>query len=153
LLPVQSFALAQVVRQPLVASQTAPPQAVWAAGLQTPLLHIRAARKLPPLQVAAAQTVEVDHFSHWPAPLQLPSWPQVDWAEAVHRESGAPDLMKEQVPLTPPVFAAKQERQVPPQAVLQQSPSTQAPLVHSFPTPQVVPLPFLLVHLLVVLSQ
>ena len=70
---MQSLADVQVVRQPLVGSQTAPPQAVWAAALHTPLLQVRAARKLPLLQVDAAQTVELDHFSHWPAPLQFPS--------------------------------------------------------------------------------
>jgi len=52
--------------------------------------------------------------------------------------------MGPQVPSRPlPFFAAVHASQVPPQAVLQQTPSTQLLLAHSLAAVQVVPLVFL----------
>lgn len=94
------------------------------------------------------------HFSHWPAPSQNPSWPQVDASEASHSESGSLwAVMKLHVPLVTPVLAEEQATHFPVHAELQQTPSTQAPVVHSVPSEQGAPVAFFPAHLPIVLSQ
>ena len=69
--------------------------------------------------------------------------PQVEAAAAVHSLSGSvPVVMLPQTPLTPPFFAAEQAWQRPVHAVLQQKPSTQKPLEHSFAAVHATPVAF-----------
>jgi hypothetical protein len=61
----------------------------------------------------------------------------------------APALIAPQVPSAPcPFLTAEQARQVPVQALLQQTPSTQLPLAHWLPAPHAPPFPFLVTQAL-----
>jgi hypothetical protein len=92
-------------------------------------LHIDAVCVAPPLQPAARQTVVAAHLRHAPPPSQKPSSPHVDAADAEHSPRGlVPAAALMHVPTEP---TSPQVWQVPPQALLQQTPSTQKPLAQS----------------------
>jgi hypothetical protein len=61
--------------------------------------------------------------------------------------------MGAQVPSVAPVLAAAQAAHFPVQAVLQQNPSAQEPLLHSLARVQAVPLVFLAAHMLEAVMQ
>jgi hypothetical protein len=88
-----------------------------------------------PSHVPALQTVPVGCLRQAPCPSQVPSRPQVDAAVATQApESSATPLgTNEQMP---GAFGALQVLHVSPQALLQQTPSTQKPLWQSPPQPQ-----------------
>jgi hypothetical protein len=75
-------------------------------------------------------------------PLHMPSLPQLLMGSAVQPlpSSATPSGTSLHVPSDP---ASAQVRQVPEQALLQQTPSTQLPVWHSSPDSQVWPLSFL----------
>ena len=74
-------------------------------------------------------------------PLQVPSLPQVEAPASVHWFSGSwPAGTLVQVPTVP---VSAQDWQVPPQAVMQQTPCAQAPDRHSPFAPQAAPIAFL----------
>jgi len=92
------------------------------------------------MQLLLMHCVAIAHIapllaSHAPAPLHSPP---------AHSASGSAfDAMKEQVPLTPPVFAALHAWHDPVHAALQQIPSAQNPLKHSVASVHVSPVSFL----------
>jgi hypothetical protein len=89
------------------------------------------------LQVAAAQEVPLTWRRQPPPPSQNPSLPQVLGSLAVHWFSGScPAGTVEQVP---PVPVSAQDMQLPAQAVRQQTPWAQNPLLHSGPAAQAAP--------------
>jgi hypothetical protein len=72
-----------------------------------------------------------------PLPSQVPSVPQVAAPASVHWFNGSwPAGTVEQVP---PVPVRAHDRQVPVQAVLQQTPCAQKPLLHSVPPAHAAP--------------
>jgi hypothetical protein len=96
-----------------------------------------------PLHVAPAHVVPVAYFRQPPFPSQVPSSPQVDAAAAGHWLAGVgavPAGTELHVP-TDPVSA--HETQVPLQAVEQQTPCAQFPVLHSGPVLQLAPFGFL----------
>lgn len=102
-------------------------------------MHIRGGANVADEQVAAPQTVPATYFRQAPVPSQVPSFMQVDAAEAGHwlaTSGGWPAAIGEQLP-TLPVIA--QDMQVPLQVVLQQTPWTQLPEPHSAPIWQAAP--------------
>ncbi len=91
----------------------------------------------PPAQLACRHPVAVDHGRHAPAPLHVPSPPQLPSAAlvAVQRPFGsaAPDTTGAQVPTLPVTLQLWQSPDVPVaslQAELQQTPSVQNPVEH-----------------------
>src|SRR4051794_40579479 len=109
-----------------------------AAQVPSPL-QSRGGLKVAPVQVAGAQVVPEMCFRQAPVPSQVPSFMQVDGAEAGHwlATTGAcPDAIGEQVPTLPVIV---HDMQVWVQAELQQTPCTQLPEVHSGPIVQVAP--------------
>ena len=90
------------------------------------------------LQVAAAHTVPAIQERQAPAPLQLPSRPQLAAAAAVQRPCGSatPAATAAQLPRKPGTLQAWQAPQV---AAAQQTASTQLPLSHSLPDVQPAP--------------
>jgi hypothetical protein len=137
-LSVQAFALqmfgatqSELTVQPMrqtgaVASQVYRPQDVVVAAAQTPApLHSRADVAVEPVQLGAAHCVPLTCLRHAPAPSQVPSFPQVDAAAAVHcaaTSGGSPGAIGEQVPTLP---ASVHDIHVPVQAALQQTLFTQ----------------------------
>src|SRR5687767_5045621 len=93
----------------------------------------------PAGQDAARHRVLFPHSRQAPPPSQRPSLPQLLSAEGEQPPWGSlpPAGTLVQVPSDP---GTAQLRQVWPQAVLQQTPSTQAPEVHSGPSLQLLPL-------------
>jgi hypothetical protein len=71
---------------------------------------------------------------HIPPAAQSPVLPQLPLGEHWPEGAGKPAVMAAQVPVVPPVSAFVHAMQVPVQAVLQQTPSTQLPLVQSSPS-------------------
>jgi hypothetical protein len=93
------------------------------------------------VQLAATHIVPAAYRRQPPAPSQVPSVPQLAAPLSVHWLRGsAPTGTKVQVPAVP---ASAQERQVPVQLELQQTPCWQRPEAHSTPPVQVVPSGFL----------
>ena len=89
------------------------------------------------LQVAAAQVVPPRYRRQPPVPSQVPSVPQLGAPWSLHWLSGSwPAGTVEQVP---PVPVSAHDMQVPAQAVRQQTPWAQNPLLHSGPAPQDAP--------------
>jgi len=89
--------------------------------------HRRAGVNVEPLQVAAAHTVLLTYLRQAPAPLQVPSLPQVDAAAIGHCDAtrgAAPAAIGEHVPTLP---ASEHDTHVPVQAMLQQMLFTQNP--------------------------
>jgi hypothetical protein len=97
---------------------------------------------LPPLtvvpeQVPARHTVPAACCWQTPAPLHVPSSPQLDASDFGHSPALAgtsPRATNEHVPIEP---ASAHDLQVSLQATLQQTPSAQKPLAHSPAQPQV----------------
>jgi hypothetical protein len=112
---------------------------VFAPTLHAPEpLHVDAACAVAVEQLAARHTVPATCLRQAPAPSQKPSSPQVDGSVAEHSARGS-------VPASaalhvPRLFVAAQVWQLPVQAVLQQTPSTQKPLAQSAVAAQAVPL-------------
>jgi hypothetical protein len=122
---------------------------------QTPGSVPRAGTKLsaghaapPPGQVSATShapayarhTVPAAYIWHAPAPSHMPLFPQLAAPASLQSLSGSvPVVTGAQVPSVPPVFAAEHAMQVPVHAVLQQTPSTQLPFVHSALAEHVAP--------------
>jgi hypothetical protein len=123
----QSPSAVQLVRHAVPAALHVylPHDAVVAAAQAPAPSHRRCDVEVDPVQVAAAHDVPLMYLRHAPAPSQVPSLPQVDAAAIGHCEatSGAlPAAIGEQVP---GLAASVQDRQVPVQAVLQQTLLTQ----------------------------
>jgi hypothetical protein len=123
--------------------QTAPehwyaPHDVAAPALHTPApLQVDAVFTVEFAQPAGTQTVPAANLRHAPAPSQKPSSPQVEAADAEHSVRGfVPGSANLHVPR---LSVAAQVWQVPPQALLQQTPSMQKPLVQSPAPPHAVP--------------
>jgi hypothetical protein len=131
-------ATAQPVRhEPDAMSQVYFPHAVAVAAPQTPApSHTRAdAAVVVLVQVAAAHCVPLTCFRHAPAPLQVPSLPQVEGAAAGHCDAtsgGLPGAIGEHVPTLP---VSEHDMHVPVQALLQQMLFTQKPDAQSEFTP------------------
>jgi hypothetical protein len=95
-----------------------------------------------PSHTPGLQTEPGAYLRHAPAPLQVPSSPQVEISAFGHMpgaRGAAPFATKVHVPGADWVLHALH---VSPQAVLQQTPSTQNPLTQSPPHPQACPLAF-----------
>src|SRR5689334_7490891 len=91
-------------------------------------LHIFGPVSVAPVQVAAPHEVFAAKSLHAPLPSQPPTRPQVVAAWAGHSFFGSlPSPTIVQVPTEP---GRLQEEQVPAHAVLQQTPSAQAPVAH-----------------------
>ena len=104
-------------------------------------VQVAAGVKVVPLQLAARQDVVAGARAQVPLPVQVPVLPQ--GGAATQRESAAPAVTLEQVPLAAPVLAFEQAVQAPVQTVLQQNPSTQAPDAHWLAAVQAVPVALL----------
>jgi hypothetical protein len=121
-------AVVQVVRHAFaVGSQVYLPHGAVVAAPQTPApSHVRGDRAVVEfMHIGAAHCVPLTNFRHAPAPLQVPSLPQVDAAAAAHCDAtsgGAPATIGEQVPRLP---VTEHDMQVPVQAELQQTLLTQ----------------------------
>src|SRR5205085_1663924 len=92
-----------------------------------------------PSQVPGLQTVPAGCLRQWPCPSHVPSRPQLEAGVAAHADdesSGSPFATNEQMPGAP---AALQVLQVSPQALWQQTPSTQKPLWQSPAQPHAWP--------------
>ena len=124
----------QLVAQPVVAEQLKPLQPVVVPAVQFPLPSQMLPAVNPALpQLAARQTVLLPNFSHAPLPSQWPVFPHETGVPAVHPPAGSasPDETAAQVPSgDEPVSALVHAWQVPLQALVQQTPSAQKPLVH-----------------------
>jgi hypothetical protein len=110
---------------------------------QLPLpLQVAAGVATPAAHEASRQGVPEGWLRQAPAPLQVPSVPQLVAGVTMHMPLGSatPEGTLVQVPTEPPTV---QLRQPPAQASLQQTPSAQMPETHSGPALQEVPLPFL----------
>jgi len=112
------------------------PQDDVVAAAQTPApSHRRAEVKVEPVQLPATHCVPLMYLRQAPAPLQVPSLPQVDAAAIGHCDAvtGAlPAAIGVHVPM---LVAIAQDMQVPAHMLLQQTPSTQNPDAQSVPTP------------------
>ena len=133
----QSAATPHVVRQvPAGMSHWYFPQDDVVAAAQTPApSHRRAEVKVEPVQLPATHCVPLMYLRQAPAPLQVPSLPQVDAAAIGHCDAvtGAlPAAIGVHVPM---LVAIAQDMQVPAHMLLQQTPSTQNPDAQSVPTP------------------
>jgi hypothetical protein len=132
----------QVVRQLPPVPQRYAPQLVGLVVLQTPApSQVRAGVNTVPAQVEGAQVVPIACSRQPPLPLQKPSVPQLAAPMSAHWFKGScPAGTALQVPTVP---ASAQERQVPAQAVAQQTPSSQNVELHSAAEPQAAPIGFL----------
>jgi hypothetical protein len=139
--PTQSLSDVQVVRHDgLVALHLYGSQFEGAGVEQLPApSQFAAGWKVLPVQLACRQPTLVDHGLHAPLPLQVPSFEQfpVEGLLAAHRcfGSGWPSCAGEQVPTLPGTLQLMHSPPVAPslQAVLQQTPSVQVPLLHCLP--------------------
>jgi hypothetical protein len=137
----QSAVVLQVVRHMPVPHANGSHIDVLAAWQVPVPLQVRADVSVDPVQVAAAHCVPAAYSRHAPAPLQEPSVLQAVVPRSAHWFSGsAPFATLVQVPTVP---ASAQDWQVPPQAVMQQTPCAQKPDRHSPPEPQATPMSFL----------
>jgi hypothetical protein len=140
--PTQSPSLWQMETQlPLVLSQLNGAQIVAGPGLQRPSpSQTFAFVTEAPLQVPSWQIVPPRYFRQAPLPSQVPSRPQVDWADTgqMLAERGmTPAGTKVQTPGEPGTL---QDLHVSVQALSQQRPSTQNPLWQSASQPHALPL-------------
>jgi len=93
-------------------------------------LQVRAGVNVVPEQLAATHTVPLAYSRQAPPPSHVPSAPQVEAPLSAHCPSGSsPAGTSKQVPALPVIA---HDRQVPVQAVRQQTPCSQKPLEHSF---------------------
>jgi hypothetical protein len=105
----QSAVVAHVVRHaPLVPHRNGSQLDDAEAGLHTPMpSHVRAGVSVEPLHVAAMHTVPVACCRHVPAPLHMPSLPQVIAAAATHWVAGASGGIPAGIGVHVPAVAAK----------------------------------------------
>jgi hypothetical protein len=138
----QSASAVHVPRQVPVVPHLYAPQLVAVDVPQVPApSHVRAGVNVVPLQVDAAQVVPMAYSRQAPLPSQVPSLPQVAAPWSVHWLKGSwPAATAAQVPIVP---VKPHDRQMPTQAVAQQTPCSQKPLLHSPAAPQVAPIGFL----------
>jgi hypothetical protein len=132
---------AQVVTQALVAaSQLNGAQILTGPATQLPApSQVRMPPTEAPLQEPAWQTLPDTYVRQPPFPSHVPSSPQVDTAlfgQTVAERGGSPAATKLHVPGADIVL---HDLQVSVQALLQQIPSTQNPLVQSAPQAQAFP--------------
>jgi hypothetical protein len=124
-------------------SQSKGAQTVAGPGLQRPPESQTYTPEMDaPSHAPALHTDPVAYLRQAPAPLHVPSSPHVETSALGHTvadRGGAPFGTNEQVPGAAAVLHALQ---VSAQAVLQQRPSTQNPLVQSPPQPQACPFAF-----------
>jgi hypothetical protein len=144
LVVTQSAAVVQVVLHfAAVVSQRYGSQSELVTERQTPApSHVRCGVCVEPVQVAAAHCVPVGQERHAPAPLHVPSVPQVVAAVVAHWVAGVgavPFATLLQVP-TLPVIA--HDLHVPVHAWLQQYPWAQNPESHSVAIVQALPVGF-----------
>ena len=147
--PLQTFPGAQSLSLLQTATQAEPLQAkgaqLWVlAGWQRPApLQVRASVPvvIPTGHVAAAHWVPAAYSWQAPLPSQNPVVPQVAAAWATHWLAGSvpPEATGVQVPALP---VSAHDMQVDPQAVAQQTPCAQIPVLHSVPPAQVAPVDF-----------
>lgn len=84
-----------------------------------------------PEQLGLPQNVPAPCIRQAPTPSHMPSLPQEFVESTPHSESGSvPATIGRHRPLLAPVFAVTHARHVPPQALSQQTPSTQMPETH-----------------------
>jgi hypothetical protein len=103
-------------------------------------LQVRAGVYVDPVHDSITQVVPEDHLRQAPAPSHSPSSPQVDADSWVQSPLGSvPFETGRQRPSGWPVLALEQAEQRPAHAVSQQTLSTQFPLAHSPPPPQLAP--------------
>jgi len=134
---MQSVSTAQLVLQ-AVGPQTYGVQAVTTEEGHVPVpLQLAALVAVPAEQVPARHTVEPAGYAQALAmvPSQDPPQALPSVVQAVRLPCGAPVALV-QVPTLP---ATSQAWHCPPQALLQQTPSTQFAAAHSLPAPQAVP--------------
>ena len=131
---VQSALVAQVVRHAPPVPQTYGLQVDSDVVWQVPVpLQVRAGENVDPVQLAPTHIVPAAYRRQPPAPSQLPSVPQVGAPLSSHWFSGsAPTGTNVHVPAVP---ESAQDRQVPVQLELQQTPCWQRPEAHSLPPP------------------
>lgn len=133
----QSALEAHVVLQAPV-PQTNGSHEAGVAATQAPMpLQVRAGVNVVPVQAAPAHTVPAPYRRQPPDPSQVPSVPQLAAPLSVHWPSGSwPTGTRVQLPALPD---SAQERQVPVQLELQQTPCWQRPESHSAAVVQTVP--------------
>jgi hypothetical protein len=144
--PMQVNGATQSASTVQVALQAFVPQAYGShievvAAWQVPVpLQDRDDVSVDPVQLAVAQVVPAAYRRHAPAPSHVPSRPQVDAPWSVHWFSGSwPVGTLVQVPAVP---VSAQDWHVPAQAVAQQKPCSQKPVMHSEGAPQAMPVGF-----------
>ena len=140
-LGAQSESEAQVATQALVLlSQLKGAQMIDGPEVQLPApSQTRMPATAAPLQVPGWQTVPSSYVRHPPFPSQVPSSPQEEAGpdgQTLATLGATPAATKEQ---TPGAEGVLQDLQLSVQALLQQTPSTQKPLVQSALQPQAVP--------------
>jgi len=123
----QSASAVQMVRHAApAASHLYFPHGLIVAAAQTPApSHARDDVNVEPVQLAAAHDVPMAYLRHAPAPLQVPSLPQVVAAAIGHcaaTSGGSPVAIGEHVPTLP---ESEHDMQVPVHALLQQTLLTQ----------------------------
>jgi hypothetical protein len=126
----------------LPAAQACGAQFIGDAAGHSPLpSQRRSGDKVLPSQDAGTQTASVPQRRQAPAPSQVPSAPQVSWPVAVQSSSGSrPAWTGAQAPSLPPVSLPRHDRQPPPQASSQHTPSMHWPEVHCPPLRHGAPL-------------
>jgi hypothetical protein len=154
----QSVLVAQEVSQIVALPQIRfPGQAPATTGLQIPEpSQVCAGVSVEPAQLPGTHWVPATYVRQAPAPLQVPSVPQVEVDVVAHWEVGVgawPVATGEQVPGLP---LSAHDMQVPVQAELQQTPCAQNPEAHALARVQAAPggsLPQLMVVVLQVLGE
>jgi hypothetical protein len=100
-------------------------------------LQVGTGSSVPPVQAATPQVVPLAHLRQAPAPSQKPSLPQDVAVSAVQSLcTSVPETAGVHWPRVP---TPPQVMQAPPQALSQQTPSTQKPLWQLPAAPQAVP--------------
>src|SRR3954463_4095999 len=134
-----AFDVHVVAQLRVAASQLNGAQIVAGPALHRPSpSHTSMSLTAAPSQVPGLHPVPAGCLRQRPCPSQVPSRPQLDAGVAAHagESSGSPFATKEQ---SPGALAALQVLQVSPQALLQQTPSTQKPLWQSPAQPHAWP--------------
>jgi hypothetical protein len=103
--------------------------------------QVRAGVNIVPLQVDGEQVVPLAYRRQAPPPSQVPSVPQLGAPMSAHWLNGSvPAATEAHVPSVP---VRPHDRQMPTQAVAQQTPCSQNPELHSPAAPHVAPIGFL----------
>jgi hypothetical protein len=108
--------------------------------------QVGAGWSVEPVHMAVPQEVPDALYVQAPAPLQVPSRPQGVVSVGQSEEDIVPLLIGAHVPSAIPVSVFRHDMQAPVQALLQQTPSTQALLEHSVDESHAWPLSFLATH-------